>query len=66
MRNTTTLKLATIADIKIYNILGKVVSNYSSVENILNIKKSDLGIGMFYISISTKNQKEIIKLIIRW
>ena len=34
-------------------------------KNRLNIKKSDLGIGMFYVSISNKNQKEIIKLIIR-
>jgi len=63
--NTTTLNLKTTADVKIYNVLGEVVSNYSSVKNTLNIKKSDIGIGMFYVSISTKNQKEIIKLIIK-
>jgi len=63
--NTTILSLKTIADVKIYNLLGEIVFNYPSAENILNIKKSDLGIGMFYVSISTKNQEEIIKLIIR-
>ena len=63
--NTTTLNLKTTADVKIYNILGEVVVNYSSVKNRLNIKKSDLGIGMFYVSISNKNKKETIKLIIR-
>ena len=62
---TTTLNLKTTADVKIYNVLGEVVVNYSSVNNTLKIKKSDLGIGMFYVSISTKNQKEIIKLIIK-
>ena len=61
----TTLNLKTTADVKIYNVLGEVVSNYFSVKNTLKIKKSDLGIGMFYVSISTKNQKEIIKLIIK-
>jgi len=63
--NTTTLSLTTTADVKIYNVLGEVVLNYSSVKNTLNIKKSDLGIGMFYVSIITKQQKEIIKLIIK-
>ena len=61
----TTLNLKTTADVKIYNVLGEVVVNYSSVKNTLKIKKSDLGIGMFYVLISTKNQKEIIKLIIK-
>jgi len=63
--NTTTLSLTTTADVKIYNVLGEVVLNYSSVKHTLNIKKSDLGIGMFYVSIITKQQKEIIKLIIK-
>jgi hypothetical protein len=63
--NTSTLNLKTTADVKIYNVLGEVVINYSSVKNTLNIKKSDLGIGMFYVSIITKQQKEIIKLIIK-
>jgi len=63
--NTTTLKLTKIADVKIYNVLGEVVVNYLAVKNTLNIKKSDLGIGMFYVSINTKNEKEIIKLIVK-
>lgn len=63
--NTTTLNLTKIADVKIYNILGKIVSNYSSVRNKLEISKSDLGIGVFYVSIIAENQKEIIKLIIK-
>ena len=53
--NTTTLRLLTIADVEIYNILGEVVSSYLSVENTLAIKKSDLGVGVFYVSIRTKN-----------
>ena len=64
--NTTTLNLKTTADVKIYNVLGEVVINYASVKNALNIKKSDLGVGMFYVSINTKNKREIIKLIIKW
>ena len=63
--NTTTLSLTTIADVKIYNILGKVVSSYSLVKNEMKISKLDLGIGMFYVSINTKNHKKIIKLIIK-
>jgi hypothetical protein len=63
--NTTTLNLKTRADVKIYNVLGEVVINYASVKNALNIKKSDLGVGMFYVSINTKNKREIIKLIIK-
>ncbi|MDC0249735.1 T9SS type A sorting domain-containing protein [Flavobacteriales bacterium] len=62
--NTTTLKLVRTADVEIYNILGKVVSSYSSVENTLPIRKSDLGIGVFYVSITTRNYKKIIKLLI--
>ena len=63
--STTTLILKKRADVKIYNILGKVVLNYSSVKNKLEISKSNLGIGMFYVSIITENQKEIIKLIVK-
>jgi TPP-dependent trihydroxycyclohexane-1,2-dione (THcHDO) dehydratase len=63
--NTTTLNLKTTADVKIYNVLGEVVINYASIKNTLNIKKSDLGIGMFYVSVITKQQKEIIRLIIK-
>tara|TARA_B110000444_G_scaffold116487_1_gene109699 strand:+ start:326 stop:1162 length:837 start_codon:yes stop_codon:yes gene_type:complete len=63
--NTTTLQLVKIADVVIYNILGKVVSSYSSVENTLSIKKSDLGIGVFYVAVNNKTHKEIIKLIIK-
>ena len=33
--------------------------------NKLEISKSDLGIGVFYVSIIAENQKEIIKLIIK-
>jgi len=35
--NTTTLNLTTTADVKIYNVLGEVVLNYSSVKHTLNI-----------------------------
>ena len=62
---TTTLNLKTTADVKIYNALGEVVSNYSLVKDEMKISKLDLGIGMFYVSINTKNHKEIIKLIIK-
>jgi hypothetical protein len=62
--NTAILNLERTADVRIYNALGEVVVNYSSVKNALRIKKLDLGVGIFYVSICTKNQKEIIKLII--
>jgi len=63
--NTTTLYLRDEADVRIYNVLGEVVSSYSSVRNNLRISKSDLGLGMFYVSINTFDEKYAIKLIIK-
>ena len=62
--NSTTLKSLEIADIKIYNVLGKLVKEYASI-NAVKVSKSDIGTGMFYVSVTTNKKREIIKLIIK-
>ena len=49
----------------VYNILGKDVVEFLSVEGDLVLSKADLGKGMFYIMIKSENKTETIKLIIK-
>lgn len=53
------------SDIIIYNVLGEEICKYYDVIDQLIILKSELGSGIFYITIYTSNKKTTRKLIIK-
>ena len=59
------LSLEFTSNVVVYNVLGKDVLKKSSIQGNLSLLKSDLGKGIFYIMIESKNKTEIIKLIIK-
>ena len=61
----TTLKLSSVADVKIYNIIGEMFFDARDVKGEIKLSKSDLGVGIFYVAISSKNKEETLKLIIK-
>jgi hypothetical protein len=63
--NEAMLCLYSVSDVVVYNVLGKEVFTSVSIEENLVLSKADLGKGMFYIIITSKNKIETIKLIIK-
>jgi hypothetical protein len=63
--NEAKLSLGSISDVLVYNILGKEVLKVIDFKGELILSKNDLGKGMFYIIITSKNKIETIKLIIK-
>ena len=63
--NEARLSFQSMSDVVVYNILGKEVVKSLSIEGDLLLSKNDIGKGLFYISVHSKNKIEIIKLIIR-
>jgi len=61
----TTLKLSSVADVKIYNIIGEMVFDALDVKGEIKLSKNDIGKGVFYILVQSKNKTETIKLIIK-
>ena len=58
------LSLIPFSDVVVYNILGKQVLIANNVKGDLVLSKNDIGKGVFYISVQSKNKTETIKLII--
>ena len=63
--NYSILSLSKKSDVKIYDLLGKKLREYSDVINKVNLTKHELGIGLFYVEIISENKKERLKLIIQ-
>jgi hypothetical protein len=63
--NQAVLSLISFADVVVYNILGKEVLIADNVKGDLLLSKNDIGKGVFYISVQSKNKTETIKLIIK-
>ena len=59
------LSLITFSDVVVYNILGKEVLIANNIKGDLLLSKNDIGKGVFYISVQSKNKTETIKLIIK-
>jgi len=63
--NQAILSLISFSDVVVYNILGKEVLIANNVKGDLVLSKNDIGKGVFYISVQSKNKTETIKLIIK-
>ena len=63
--NQAVLSLISFSDVVVYNILGKEVLIANNVKGDLVLSKNDIGKGVFYISVQSKNKTEIIKLLIK-
>jgi hypothetical protein len=63
--NQAILSLITFSDVVVYNILGKEVLIANNVKGDLVLSKNDIGKGVFYISVQSKNKTETMKLIIK-
>jgi len=63
--NQAILSLISFSDVVVYNILGKEVLIANNVKGDLLLSKNDIGKGVFYILVQSKNKKETIKLIIK-
>ena len=59
------LSLIAFSDVVVYNILGEKVLIANNVKGDLVLSKNDIGKGVFYISVQSKNKTETIKLIIK-
>ena len=63
--NEAKLSLHSISDVVVYNVLGKEVFKSLNILGNLVFSKADLGKGMFYVMIKSKNKTETINLIIK-
>jgi len=63
--NQAILSLITFSDVVVYNILGEKILIVNNVKGDLVLSKNDIGKGVFYISVQSKNKTETIKLIIK-
>ena len=61
----TTLQIGSVSDVKIYNVLGKIVFDATDVKGKIKLSKSNLGVGIFYITVSSESKEETLKLIIK-
>ena len=59
------LQLGELSTVEIYNVLGKKIKIYKNKKEDITLDKSDFGSGMFYLTISSKNNTQIKKLIIK-
>jgi hypothetical protein len=60
-----TLFLEKYSDVMVFNTLGKKMINISDVKGNIQLNKTELGVGLFFISISTEDENTITKLIIK-
>ena len=63
--NQAVLSLVCFSDVVVYNMLGKKVLIANNIKGDLVLSKSDIGKGVFYISVQSKSKTETIKLIIQ-
>jgi len=63
--NQAILSLVCFSDVVVYNMLGKKVLIANNIKRDLVLSKSDIGKGVFYISVQSKSKTETIKLIIQ-
>jgi len=59
------LFLEKYSDVMVFNTLGEKIINISDVKGDIQINKDELGVGLFFISISSEGEKTITKLIIK-
>ena len=59
------LQLEEPSIVEIYNVLGKKIKSYENIKENINLGKSDLGKGVFYVTIITENKLETKRLIIK-
>ena len=59
------LSLIAFSDVVVYNILGKKVLIGNNVKGDFLLSKNDIGKGVFYILVQSRNKTETIKLIIK-
>ena len=60
-----TLFLEKYSDVMVFNTLGEKMINILDIKGNIQLNKDELGVGLFFISISSEDEKTITKLIIK-